>query len=70
MIGASLSENYRIARSEPVSLASLDGLEAFLLRYGWKPMVLMLSKDSKSMKVAVENKDAPVGGYRPVPCTD
>ena len=70
MIGAPLSENYRIARSEPVSLASLDGLEAFLLCNGWKMMVAALSKDSKIMKVTGDTKDAPVRGYRSIPCTD
>ena len=64
MIGAPLSENYRIARSESVGLASLDGLEAFLLRDGWKVMVRGFSKDSKFSKLLTDSKDAPVRGLQ------
>ena len=63
MIGAPLSENYRIARSEPVGLASLDGLEAFLFRNGWKMMMQFL-KDNRMSKFITDTKDAPVSGYR------
>ena len=63
MIGAPLSENYRIARSEPVGLVSLDGLEAIFLGGAWKH-IGMLFKNSKIAKVNTDVKYAPVSATR------
>ena len=66
MIGAPLSENYRIARSEIMPVASLAGVEWFL-DAGYKALVMFLSTDRKVMKIMKETKDVPVSGYRSLP---
>ena len=59
MIGAPLSENYRIARCGTMEVATLDGLEAIFMGGAYKH-VGMLCKNSKIAKVNTDVQDAPV----------
>ena len=61
MIGAPLSENYRIAHSKPAELVSMDGLEEFL-GGGWKGLSMAFEKDNKLQK-SLTLKDEPVSSY-------
>ena len=66
MIGAPLSENYRIARSEIMPVASLEGVQWFM-DIGFKMLGMFLSSDNNVMKIMKETKDVPVSGYRSLP---